>query len=138
VLRQAADARGVFLGDEVMDYMLTRFSRDLGSLIELLSLLDGYACRPSGASPSPDQIHDGKHLSELKTAMKLTLFDLDHTLLPIDSDYAWGVSPPPSAGRTHRRSSAATTSFMSNTKRHARRARVRAFCDGCHVRAGCY
>ena len=23
--------------------------------------------------------------------MKLTLFDLDHTLLPIDSDYAWGV-----------------------------------------------
>ncbi|MGH8820616.1 MAG: HAD family hydrolase, partial [Rhodoferax sp.] len=22
--------------------------------------------------------------------MKLTLFDLDHTLLPIDSDYAWG------------------------------------------------
>ena len=43
VLRQAADARGVFLGDEVMDYMLTRFSRDLGSLIELLNLLDGYA-----------------------------------------------------------------------------------------------
>ncbi len=23
--------------------------------------------------------------------MKLTLFDLDHTLLPIDSDYAWGA-----------------------------------------------
>jgi HAD superfamily hydrolase (TIGR01490 family) len=23
--------------------------------------------------------------------MRLTLFDLDHTLLPIDSDYAWGV-----------------------------------------------
>ena len=22
--------------------------------------------------------------------MKLALFDLDHTLLPIDSDYAWG------------------------------------------------
>jgi DnaA family protein len=43
VLRQAADERGVFLGDEVMDYMLTRFSRDLGSLMELLELLDGYA-----------------------------------------------------------------------------------------------
>lgn len=43
VLRQAADARGVFLSDEVMDYMLTRFSRDLGSLMELLELLDGYA-----------------------------------------------------------------------------------------------
>jgi DnaA family protein len=43
VLRQAADARGLFLGDEVMDFMLTRFSRDLGSLMELLVLLDGYA-----------------------------------------------------------------------------------------------
>lgn len=43
VLRQAADARGVFLGDDVMDYMLTRFSRDLGSLMELLELIDGYA-----------------------------------------------------------------------------------------------
>lgn len=43
VLRQAADTRGIFLGDEVMDFMLTRFSRDLGSLMELLDLLDGYA-----------------------------------------------------------------------------------------------
>ena len=43
VLRKAADARGVFLGDEVMDFMLTRFSRDLGSLMELLDLIDGYA-----------------------------------------------------------------------------------------------
>jgi len=43
VLRQAADARGVFLGDEVMDFMLTRFSRDLGHLMELLELLDGYS-----------------------------------------------------------------------------------------------
>lgn len=43
VLRQAADARGVFLSDDVMDYMLNRFSRDLGSLMELLDHLDGYA-----------------------------------------------------------------------------------------------
>ncbi|MBT0569173.1 DnaA regulatory inactivator Hda [Curvibacter sp. CHRR-16] len=42
-LRQTADARGVFLRDEVMDYMLKRFSRDLGSLMELLDLLDRYA-----------------------------------------------------------------------------------------------
>jgi DnaA family protein len=42
VLRQAADARGVFLGDDVMDFILTRFSRDLGSLMELLDLIDGY------------------------------------------------------------------------------------------------
>ena len=43
VLRQAADARGVFLGEEVMDFMLSRFSRDLGHLMELLDLIDGYA-----------------------------------------------------------------------------------------------
>jgi DnaA-homolog protein len=43
VLRQAADQRGIFLGDEVMDYILNRFSRDLGSLMELLDLIDGYA-----------------------------------------------------------------------------------------------
>ena len=43
VLRQQADDRGVFLGDEGMDFMLTRFSRDLGSLTELLGLIDGYS-----------------------------------------------------------------------------------------------
>lgn len=43
VLRLAADARGLFLSDEVVDFMLTRFSRDLGSLLELLDLIDGYA-----------------------------------------------------------------------------------------------
>jgi DnaA family protein len=43
VLRQAADDRGLFLGDDVMDFMLTRFSRDLSSLMELLDLIDGYA-----------------------------------------------------------------------------------------------
>jgi DnaA family protein len=53
VLRQAADARGVFLGDEVMDYMLTRFSRDLGSLMELLELLDGYSLQSKRAITIP-------------------------------------------------------------------------------------
>ena len=43
VLRQTADARGIFLGDEVMDFILHRFSRDLGSLIQLLDELDAYA-----------------------------------------------------------------------------------------------
>lgn len=43
VLRQQADGRGVFLGDEVMDYILTRFSRDLASLVQLLDQLDGYS-----------------------------------------------------------------------------------------------
>lgn len=53
VLRKAADARGVFLSDEVMDFMLTRFSRDLGSLTELLSLLDGYALQSKRAITIP-------------------------------------------------------------------------------------
>jgi DnaA family protein len=53
VLRQAADARGVFLGDDVMDFMLTRFSRDLGSLMELLAQLDGYALQTKRAITIP-------------------------------------------------------------------------------------
>ncbi len=53
VLRQAADDRGVFLSDEVMDFMLTRFSRDLGSLMELLELLDGYALQTKRAITIP-------------------------------------------------------------------------------------
>ncbi len=43
VLKREADARGVFPSDEVMDFMLTRFSRDLGSLMQLLDKLDSYA-----------------------------------------------------------------------------------------------
>ena len=53
VLRQAADDRGVFLGDEVMDFMLTRFSRDLGHLMELLELLDGYSLQSKRAITIP-------------------------------------------------------------------------------------
>jgi DnaA-homolog protein len=53
VLRQEADARGVFLSDEVMDFMLTRFSRDLGSLMQLLQQLDGYALSTKRAITIP-------------------------------------------------------------------------------------
>ena len=53
VLRQEADARGVFLGDEVMDYMLNRFSRDLGSLMLLLDQLDAFALRTQRAITIP-------------------------------------------------------------------------------------
>jgi DnaA family protein len=53
VLRQEADARGVFLGDEVMDYMLSRFSRDLGSLMQLLDQLDAFALRTQRAITIP-------------------------------------------------------------------------------------
>ncbi|EJE54604.1 DnaA regulatory inactivator Hda [Acidovorax sp. CF316] len=53
VLRQEADARGVFLSDDVMDYMLNRFSRDLGSLMQLLDQLDAYALRAQRAITIP-------------------------------------------------------------------------------------
>ncbi len=53
VLRQAADARGIYLSDDVVDFMLTRFSRDLGSLMELLNLMDGYALQPQRAITIP-------------------------------------------------------------------------------------
>ena len=43
VLRRAADARGIFLSDEVMDYLLTRFARDLSHLSALLDRLDEFA-----------------------------------------------------------------------------------------------
>jgi DnaA-homolog protein len=53
VLRQQADERGVFLSDEVMDFMLKRFSRDLSSLIQLLDQLDGYALQTQRAITIP-------------------------------------------------------------------------------------
>lgn len=42
-LRREADRRGIFLSDEVMDYLLTRFSRDLAHLLALLDRLDEFA-----------------------------------------------------------------------------------------------
>lgn len=53
VLRQHADERGIFLTDEVMDFMLSRFSRDLSSLIQLLDQLDGYALQTQRAITIP-------------------------------------------------------------------------------------
>lgn len=41
-LRREADVRGIFLSDEVMDFLLTRFERDLGHLMRLLDRLDEY------------------------------------------------------------------------------------------------
>ncbi len=53
VLRRAADERGVFLSDEVLDFMLNRFSRDLSSLMMLLDQLDAYALRTQRAITIP-------------------------------------------------------------------------------------
>ena len=42
-LRREADRRGIFLSDEVMDHLLTRFARDLKHLMQLLDRLDRFA-----------------------------------------------------------------------------------------------
>ena len=53
VLRQSAAERGLVLGEDVLDYMLTRFSRDLGHLMELLKRMDQYALQTQRAITIP-------------------------------------------------------------------------------------
>ncbi len=53
VLRAQADARGIFLSDEVISFVLNRFSRDLSSLMQLLDQLDGYALQTQRAVTVP-------------------------------------------------------------------------------------
>lgn len=53
VLGQEALARGVSLSAEVVDYLLRRFSRDLGSLMQLLEHLDRYALQTQRAITIP-------------------------------------------------------------------------------------
>ena len=53
VLRRAADERGLMLTDDVMDFMLSRFARDLSSLMQLLAHLDQYAMRTKRALTVP-------------------------------------------------------------------------------------
>ena len=53
VLRIEADARGIFLSDEVISFVLSRFSRDLSSLMQLLDQLDGYALQTQRAITVP-------------------------------------------------------------------------------------
>lgn len=42
-LRREADRRGIFLSDEVMGYLLTRFERDLKHLMQQLAQLDRFS-----------------------------------------------------------------------------------------------
>jgi DnaA family protein len=53
VLRASAHARGLQLTDEVLDYMSTRFSRDLGNLMQWLDKLDQYALQTKRAITVP-------------------------------------------------------------------------------------
>jgi DnaA-homolog protein len=43
VLRQEADRRGIVVSDDVMSFLMTRFSRDLKHLMALLDRLDDFA-----------------------------------------------------------------------------------------------
>ena len=52
-LRQEADRRGVFLSDEVMDFLLTRFERDLKHLMAQLVRLDAFALASKRALTVP-------------------------------------------------------------------------------------
>jgi DnaA family protein len=42
-MRREADRRGLFLSDDVMSYLLTRFARDLKHLMTVLDRLDEFA-----------------------------------------------------------------------------------------------
>jgi len=52
-LRQEAERRGVFLSDEVVDHLLTRFARNLKHLMGLLDRLDRFALARSRALTVP-------------------------------------------------------------------------------------
>ena len=53
VLQDSARLRGLVLGDEVLDFVLHRFSRDLGSLMPLLTALDHFALQTQRAITIP-------------------------------------------------------------------------------------
>lgn len=52
-LRRQADQRGLLLSDEVLGYLLTRYSRDLKSLVVLLAELDTFGLATSRAVTVP-------------------------------------------------------------------------------------
>ena len=52
-LRHEADRRGTFLSDEVMDYLLTRFTRDLKHLMDQLDRLDEFSLSTKRAITVP-------------------------------------------------------------------------------------
>ena len=52
-LRREADRRGTFLSDDVMDYLLTRFARDLKHLMAQLDRLDEFSLATKRAITVP-------------------------------------------------------------------------------------
>ena len=53
VLRAEADAPGILFSDDDISFVLSRFSRDLSSLMQLLDQLDGYALQTQRAITVP-------------------------------------------------------------------------------------
>lgn len=53
ILQTNAQARGLRLSDDVVDYLLSRFSRDLGSLMHVLDQIDHYALQSKRAITIP-------------------------------------------------------------------------------------
>ena len=53
VLRREASRRGITLADEVLAYLLTRYARDLGSLMGLLDALDAFSLAEKRAVTVP-------------------------------------------------------------------------------------
>jgi DnaA family protein len=53
VLQDSARLRGLVLGEDVLDFVLHRFSRDLGSLMPLLTALDHFALQTQRAITIP-------------------------------------------------------------------------------------
>lgn len=72
--------------------MQSRFNHRLGSLMQLLQTLDDYAHRPNVPSPSTHQANACRHptrrhppsAAQTTSSPPTSLFDLDHTLLPIE------------------------------------------------------
>jgi hypothetical protein len=92
-LTQAAEARGLTLSASVLPYLLSHFKRDMRSLSTMLDALDQYSLetqRPVTLPAAARSITTGQFAKRTERMKNLALFDLDHTLLPIDSDYEWG------------------------------------------------
>ncbi len=52
-MRREADRRGLFLSDDVMDYLLTRFERDMKHLMHMLERLDTFSLASKRAITVP-------------------------------------------------------------------------------------
>jgi chromosomal replication initiation ATPase DnaA len=75
------------LSPGVIPYLLSHFQRDMRSLSTMLDSLDQYSLetqRPITLPLLREWLQAEAKNDESRP------FDLDHTLLPIDSDYEWG------------------------------------------------